>query len=72
MKDNIHNICHESVRIADRYRGLFKPSEIKEHSDMQKIKHLTTKMSGILKKQAVDDSIFKSASCRPYQGIDYA
>jgi len=45
---------------------------MKDKSDMQKIKHLTTKMSGILKKQAVDDNIFKSAGCRYYQGIEYA
>jgi hypothetical protein len=72
MEDNIHNRCHESVRIADRYRGLLKPCEMKDHSDMQKIKHLTTKMSGIFKKPAVDDVIFKSASCRPYQRMEYA
>jgi hypothetical protein len=71
MEDNIHNRCHESGRIADRYQGLLKPCKVKDQSDMQKIKHLTTKMSGILKKQAVDDNIFKSASCRSYQGIEY-
>ncbi|AFV24850.1 hypothetical protein Mpsy_2647 [Methanolobus psychrophilus R15] len=72
MENNIHNRCHESGRIADRYRGLLKPCEMKDQSDMQKIKHLTTKMSDILKKQALNDSIFKSASCRPYQGVEYA
>jgi hypothetical protein len=72
MEDNIHNRCHQSFRTEDRYRGLLKPGEMKSQSDMQKIKHLTTKMSGIFKKQALDDSIFKPASCRPYQGIGYA
>jgi hypothetical protein len=72
MEDNIHNRCHESVRIASRCQGLLKPCEMKDQSDIQKIKHLTLKMSAILRKQAVDDSIFKSASCRSYQGIECA
>ena len=71
MEDNIHNRCHQNFRIVNRYQGLLKPGEMKDQSDMQKIRHITTKMNGILKKQAVDDSIFKSASCRSYQGIEY-
>ncbi|WP_292462297.1 hypothetical protein [Methanolobus sp.] len=72
MEDNIHNRCHENIRIANRCQGLLKPGEMKDQSDMQKIRHITTKMNGILKKQAVGDSIFKYAGCRSYQGMEYA
>ncbi len=72
MEGNIHNRCHENVIIANRHQGLLKPGEMKDRSDMQKIRHITKKMNGILRKQAVDDSIFKSAGCRSCQGIEYA